>query len=133
MFLLSILNGIQQIFICFKFYLSLSSIVPSSAPRNVTAIAINSTAILVRWQEVVPEDRNGNITGYEVMYMPLTDLMGSLNTTPQVTQVTSDLSIVIGDLEEFIFYAVLVRASTSAGSGNFSDPTSTQTLEDGEV
>jgi len=110
-----------------------SSVVPSSSPRNVSAIAINSTAILVRWQEVAPEDRNGNITGYEVMYMPLTDLMGSLDTTPQVTQVTSDLFIIIDDLEEFVSYAVLVRASTSAGSGNYSDPTSTQTLEDGNI
>ena len=108
---------------------------PSSAPRNVSAIAVNSTAILVSWLEVDRSDRNGNITSYDVMYMPLEDFNSALSTAPVTQQVTSSLTlrVLLTGLQEFVNYTIFVRASTSAGAGNYSDPVTTQTLEDGKI
>lgn len=39
-------------------------LVPSSPPVNVTAVAHNSTTIIVAWQPVPKKNRNGKIIGY---------------------------------------------------------------------
>ncbi len=104
---------------------------PSSAPRNLSATAINSTAILVSWLEVAPADRNGNITSYDVMFVPLQNFSGALSTTPSVQGVLPSLSVLLTDLQEYVEYRIVVRASTSAGPGNYSNPVIERTQEDG--
>ena len=66
------------------------------------------------WEEILPIERNGIITEYEVLYEPLREDLspGSINTT--------DLNVIILGLQEFIFYNIFVRAYTSVGPGPYS-------------
>ena len=80
------------------------------------------------WEEVPAIDENGIITNYQVQFEPLqfteTLMTSTVNTT--------DLSIVIDSLEEYVEYNISIRAYTSVGPGPYSDPVTERTLEDGE-
>ena len=99
---------------------------PAAAPANVISEVISSTSIYVMWEEIPPIDRNGIITEYEVLYVPLHEDLsnGSNNTT--------DLYLTIMGLEEFVYYNISVRAYTSVGPGPYSVPITNQTLQDCE-
>ena len=81
------------------------------------------------WDEVVIIHQNGVITMYEVMYTPLAEFgrAGIVNVTFPYT------SVVLTDLEKFVFYNISVRAYTQVGLGNFSSPVSEGTDEDGKI
>ena len=78
------------------------------------------------WQEVFAIDDNGIIINYEVRFEPLqfteTLTTSSVNTT--------DLTVIISSLQEYIEYDISVRAYTSVGPGLYSDPVTERTLED---
>ena len=103
---------------------------PGSAPQNVTAAVISSTEIQVKWTNVLEIDQNGIITEYEVMYEPLMTFEGQLNTT---IVNTTNLTITLNYLEEFVNYSISVRAYTSVGPGPYSTGIVRQTLEDGKI
>jgi len=109
--------------ICFQ------SSVPATPPQNVQATAISSTEIMVTWDEIPGLDQNGIITDYEIQIEPLdftTDLVANrLNTT--------NLSMLVTDLEENIRYSIEVRAYTSVGPGPYSVAVTVRTFEDGNV
>ena len=106
--------------------------VPANPPRNVTATANSSATIIVMWEEVVPIDQNGVITIYEVMYAPLEVFAGAIGMG--VLNVPShSSSVVLTDLEEYVFYNISVRAYTKVGQGNFSSPITERTSDDGKV
>ena len=63
------------------------------------------------------------------MYTPLEDFEGAIMT--RTTNVT-DISVFLTDLEEYINYTISVRAYTSTGAGNYSDPVTLLTNEDGK-
>ena len=84
--------------------------------------------ILVTWEDVPDIDQNGVITGYQVEYSQ--SMFG--NTTQYVT-VGDVRSVQIPELEEYVVYTVRVRASTIAGYGPYSQPTTERTLEDGKI
>ena len=90
------------------------------------ASALSSTEIMVTWEEV---PMIGNIINYEVQIEPLdfsADIITNLlNTT--------NLSILVTGLEEYVNYNISVRAYTSVGPGPYSDPVTERTLEDGNV
>ena len=50
----------------------------------------------------------------------------------QEARTTSELFIVLNDLEEYLDYNITVRGYTSAGPGPFSDTITEMTPEDGE-
>ena len=79
------------------------------------------------WVEVPVIDKNGIITNYEVQFEPL-QFTETLMTS---TMTTTNLSIVIDSLEEYVEYNISVRAYTSVGPGPYSDPVTERTLEDG--
>ena len=84
---------------------------------------------MVTWDEVPGLDQNGIIIDYEVQIEPLdfpADIMTNLVTT-------TNLSILVTGLEEYINYSIAVRAYTSVGAGQYSDPVTERTLEDGNV
>ena len=84
------------------------------------------------WDEVLPIDQNGIITLYEVMYMPLEDFGGTIGT--DLVNVTYPYkSVVLINLEEFVFYSITVRAYTLHGPGNYSSPLIIKTNEDGKI
>ena len=112
-------------------YVYLSHLAPSSPPANVSAVT-NSTTIMVSWDEVPPLDQNGVITVYEVMYTPLETFNGMIGSDVRNVS-SSNLSVVLEELEEFVNYTVVVRAFTRIGASNFSTFIVVQTLEDGKL
>ena len=102
---------------------------PSGYPQNVEPTAISSTEILVSWDEVPSVDQNGIIILYEVQYDPLMTFGGQLMT---MAMNTSNTSIVLGGLQEYIEYNISVRAYTSVGRGPFSPGVNNRTFEDGK-
>ena len=103
---------------------------PSSFPQDITAITISSTEILVSWDAVPEIDQNGVIILYDVQYEPLMTFDGELVT---ITMNTSNSSIVLGGLEEYVEYNISVRAYTSIGPGPFSPGVDNRTFEDGNT
>ena len=99
---------------------------PATAPRNVTATAVSSTEIMVTWEEVLAIDENGIVINYEVQFEPL-EFTETL-TTSSVN--TTDLTVIISSLQEYIEYDISVRAYTSVGPGPYSDLVTERTLED---
>ena len=74
-------------------------------------------------------DQNGIILLYEVQYEPLMTFGGQLMT---MTMNTSNTSIVVGGLQEYVEYNITVRAYTSVGPGPFSPGVDNRTFEDGK-
>ena len=103
-------------------------LVPSSFPQDVTATTVSSTEILVSWDVVPAIDQNGIIILYEVQYEPLMTF-GQLMT---MAMSTSNTSIVLGGLQEYVEYNISVRAYTSVGPGPFSPGVNNRTFEDGK-
>ena len=102
---------------------------PASPPDNVQTAVLSSTEIRVSWSEVPEIDRNGIITMYEVKYEPLMTF-GVL--TPATVN-TTNLTIIVGGLEEDVEYNISVRAYTSVGPGPYSEEITDRTFEDGEL
>ena len=90
---------------------------------------ISSTEILVSWDEVPAIDQNGVIILYDVQYEPLMTFDGALMT---MTMNTSNTSIVLGELQEYVQYNITVRAYNSVGPGPFSPGVDNRTFEDGK-
>ena len=99
---------------------------PATPPQNVQTMAPSSTEIMVTWEEVPEIDENGIIINYEVRFQPL-EFTETL-TTSSVN--TSNLTVVISSLQEYVQYNISVRAYTSVGPGPYSDPVTERTLED---
>ena len=106
------------------------SVAPNAAPTNVAAVSISSTEIMVSWDEVPPIDRNGLITMYEVLYVPLETFEGTITS---MTVNTTNTSTTLSGLEEFVMYNISVRAYTSEGPGPYSEEVTEMTLEDGKL
>ena len=99
---------------------------PATAPQNVTATAESSTEIMVTWEEVFAIDENGIIINYEVQFEPL-EFTETL-TTSSVN--TTNLTVLLSSIQEYVEYNISVRAYTSVGPGPYSDPVTERTLED---
>ena len=84
---------------------------------------LNSTAIGVQWEEPNPPDQNGVITSYTITYS------SQRSRKEQIT--TTETEVVLGGLEEFTLYTIIVNASTTVGTGPGA-VTTARTDEDGE-
>jgi hypothetical protein len=84
----------------------------------------------VTWDEVLPIDRNGVITEYEVLYEPLETFGGILS---PFSMNTTNLVVDFMDLVPFANYNISVRAYTSVGPGPYSEPITNRTLEEGII
>ena len=99
---------------------------PAAAPQNPRALTVNSTAIEVQWEQVPEEQRNGEITLYEIRIVP-----EKFETTFSVNVSRTTLTVVITELEEFVNYTFSIRAYTSVGPGPFSTNTTNRTFTAG--
>ena len=85
----------------------------------VRTTLLSSVTILVEWQEIAELERNGVITGYEVLY--------SYPQGPSQVDSMTELSTTLRNLAESELYTVQVRGVTSAGPGPYSGPVQTMT------
>ena len=88
----------------------LACIVPDRAPMIVRAAADDSSSISMEWLEIPCNNRNGNITGYTVMYT---------NSEKQLLNVTDELNVTIPNLEPGE-YSVSVAGRNKQGLGPYS-------------
>ena len=102
---------------------------PSGYPQNVEPTTISSTEIVVSWDVVPPADHNGIIILYEVQYEPLMTFGGQLMT---MAMNTSNTTILLGELQEYVEYNISIRAYTSVGPGPFSPGVNNRSFEDGK-
>ncbi|BFG02353.1 protein sidekick [Drosophila madeirensis] len=102
--------------------------VPSYGPLHVEANATSSTTVVVRWGEIPPHHRNGQIDGYKVYYAATERGMQVLyKTIPNNSSFTTTLT----ELQKFVVYHVQVLAYTRLGNGALSTPPiRVQTFED---
>ena len=98
---------------------------PSAPPANVTANAVNSTSILVRWGQVPVLDQNGVIVSYTVTYR---SLRGGSEQTKNVNSSANQATLT--GLNEHTRYNITVLASTAKGGGIKSIPIDVITEED---
>ena len=98
---------------------------PSASPTNVRSYNRSSTSILVQWDEVPENDKNGIIKGYNVTYK---DWRTGVEKTQTVDAPTRQVDLT--GLNEFTKYNISVLAFTVKGGGPLS---STITVSTGEV
>lgn len=105
---------------------------PSGFPTDIQVTAVSSTTIRVEWSNVEEDERNGNITHFELI-LSLSSLTATNDSNISSVQASwKDRDIVFEDLEEFTEYNVSLRAFTVIGPGPFSPHLSVRTLEDGK-
>ena len=97
---------------------------PSASPLNIRGHPSISASIVVQWNEVPQEHRNGEIQGYRVLY---SDADG-LETKKTVDAPTRE-TLLIG-LKKSTTYTIKVLAFTSVGDGPASSGISVTTAED---
>lgn len=97
------------------------------------ADSVNSTSVIVTWNEVPPIDQNGIIIAYEVKYTPLETFGGQLREEYVNTSDATVLEVLLTNLEEHLRYNISVRAYTIVGNGPFSPVITEQTPEDGKL
>ncbi|XP_063998932.1 phosphatidylinositol phosphatase PTPRQ [Pogoniulus pusillus] len=92
---------------------------PDSPPQNLELINVTATEINLRW--LPPEQPNGLITHYEVLYSDSDDLF---------IKNASSTSISLREVKPYTLYNISVRAFTRLGHGNqSSSPLLVRTLE----
>ena len=94
---------------------------------------VSPSEILVTWDNVPPIDQNGIITEYEVYYQPLETFGGSIG--PMVEAVMPpniSESVILAQLEEYVFYNISIRAFTEVGPSDYTTALLERTPEDGK-
>ena len=106
-------------------YVSCFAAVPTGPPSSVEVQPINSTSIIVHWQQPLDNDRNGIILNYVIEVTSIE--------SASISRYNIELSeeLVVGSLQPFAAYGVSVAAENSIGVGPFSPIELVQTLEDG--
>ena len=98
---------------------------PDSGPSNLTATAVSSTVIILSWNEIKKEQRNGIITEYCISYKT-----GSFESAVLVKH--STLELLLDNLSIFTEYNISVRGKTVAGCGKAATVLE-RTLEEGNM
>uniref|UniRef100_A0A8D3BIJ3 Sidekick cell adhesion molecule 1a n=1 Tax=Scophthalmus maximus TaxID=52904 RepID=A0A8D3BIJ3_SCOMX len=101
--------------------------VPSGSPVNVTAEAVSSTQILLKWSPLPRAQKNGVILGYKVSYSEKDS-----EVPPSVLTAAGEGSgsLLLRDLRQYAVYVLQVLAYTQNGDGPLSSPTLLRTKED---
>ena len=86
--------------------------VPSAAPDLVSAEAINSTSVLLKWQPVPPEFRNGIIRHYTIHFR---DVEKNKNNSVELKAPAE--SATVNGLRQKATYEFWIVAGTSKGDG----------------
>lgn len=84
---------------------------------------------MVSWDNVPQIDQNGIVTMYEIYYEPQESFGEAMMS---MAMNTTEMSIVLSGLNEFVSYRISVRAYSNIGPGPFSMDTVQTTMEDGK-
>ncbi|KAK2179862.1 hypothetical protein NP493_469g03030 [Ridgeia piscesae] len=103
---------------------------PSAPPQNVTARALSSHMIEVRWHPPASNHQNGDISGYRVMYAKERGGGGSVTQASVVRLHEGARSCILRTLEKWTQYQIWVLAYTHIGDGPRSDGIIARTDED---
>jgi len=96
---------------------------PTDAPSNLTALAINSTSVLLSWLLPVENELNGNIRHFNIRAI-------EVPSGRDFHQTSTNNSILYTDLHPAYIYQFAVAAVT-VESGPYSNFAVAKTLEDG--
>ena len=106
-----------------SFWSHFDSIAPTSAPTNISGLAVDSTGISISWNPPLFEDQNGIIRHYAIN-------ITELETGITFSHVSLTTSISLYNLHPFYRYSVTVTAVT-VGPGPATIAFTVQTREDG--
>ncbi|CAG9838354.1 unnamed protein product [Diabrotica balteata] len=101
---------------------------PAGPPLNPATRPISSSEILVTWSPPLPELRHGDIQGFNIGYRTAT--MGSYNFTSVNGDGEDGGEILLGGLNKYTRYTIVVQAFNEVGAGPLSEPVTAQTMED---
>lgn len=79
------------------------------------------------WNEVPQIEQNGIITNYEILFEPQNTFEGTLMSA---SLNTTNTSVSLRGLQEYVLYDIQVRAYTAIGPGPYSELVSRRTFED---
>ena len=99
---------------------------PSGSPGVPTVSATTATSISISWTQISCIDRNGDITGYRILYGPANN--ASVTLDHQSTSTSRDFT----GLSPFTNYNFSVSGVNSQGAGAFSAEAILRTGEDRE-
>ncbi|XP_014291200.1 cell adhesion molecule Dscam2 isoform X4 [Halyomorpha halys] len=104
---------------------------PAGPPLGLSVRPVSSTQLHVTWSPPLPDLRHGDIQGYNVGYKEIS----AINTSYNLTAVSGDGEdgtgeLLLGGLEKYTRYTIVVQAFNQVGHGPLSEPVSAQTLED---
>jgi hypothetical protein len=94
------------------------------APPNVTARNTSSTSILLEWELIPEDDRNGIILGHVVYYT------GRDGVEQTFVHKSSETFLDLPDLEKFTEYSFQLTVFNSIGESNRSEIVSCKTDQD---
>jgi len=117
---------------------SIFSIVPSEAPRNVLLYDVTSNSVTLSWDPPSPRNQNGQITYYhviiavtEVQYLGKGGFIFSMGGNMIERYDVSEGRVQTIHLHPSYRYSISIAAATSAGIGNYSQMMEVTLLEDG--
>lgn len=102
------------------------SIVPAVFPPNVTATALNTSAVTVSWSPIEEYFWQGSILGYFVFFNETNDSLRNLTVPPGTLEIT------ITNLTAFTAYNFMVAGYTGEGVGQKSPEFVKKTYEEGK-
>ena len=100
--------------------------VPTAPPSKLGIVILDSQSLLIHWDEVPPDHRNGIIQGYALKYSSLTN-----GTSAVITLGEYEFSFKLKSLRKASVYEIRVWAFTRVGPGNSASQT-VMTEEDGK-
>ncbi len=130
-------------------------VAPSSPPHDSRATTTSSTSVTLAWYPPDPQEWNGEVVRYTVLYQLIGILGGIVNSTvgsvmsfsipssgQSLTNINDPVTVrlpletetaVIEGLEEYSLYKFWVYFETSAGRSANSEWIQVETLSDGEI
>ena len=107
----------------------LYSTVPVDPPKNVQEINKTSTSIMIKWDAVPSNQRNGRILSYKVTWYTLRSL--KTNRTKSIAVITPLVKLT--SLKMYEKYFITVLATNTEGDGPCSETFVTRTDQDSKL
>ena len=96
---------------------------PAGYPRNFSAIVNSPRSVSLKWNPVLPEERNGIITGY-IINITAVERGEEMQLQSQSINVTVDVY-------PYTSYTFIIAATTSVGKGPYSTVITVRTPPEG--